>query len=127
MRLWLCFLTLFITNFADAAKKSTIYQVTYELSAKDAAVKTASLILAASHGSEITTKNGAERESLRATVYPAKQNMVRLDYRFKSVKNGKSFTLAKTALALAPGTSEINTFKDFSGNEFQLKITVVKK
>ena len=122
----ICLWSVIISASVFAASKP-VYQVVYHLSEKGKVIKSASVIIEEGKAGEVKSQADAELESLAVTVKPASENTLLVDYRYKSAKNGKSIELAKTAVALASGASETTDFKDSSGNDFQLKVTVTKK
>lgn len=120
-------LMLLTFSYTTFAANKPIYQVVYHLSEKGKIIKSSSVIIEEGQAGEVKSDSGAESESLAVTVKPSSTKFLSVDYRYKNVKAGKSIELAKTAVALTPGSSETNDFKDSSGNDFQLKITVTKK
>jgi hypothetical protein len=118
---------LLMTSLGVFAANKPAYQVDYHLSEKGKVIGSSRLIIEEGVGGQIRTGSDADFNSMAVTVKPSTANLLSVDYRFKSMKNGKSIELAKTAVALAPGASETNDFKDSSGNGFELKITVTKK
>jgi len=124
MKFTICLLSL-ISAPVFAANKP-VYEVVYHLLEKGQE-KSASVIIEEGKAGEINSITDNEKDSLSATVKPSSANLLSLDYRFKINKRGKSIELAKTEVVLAPGSTETSEFKDYSGNDFQLKITVSKK
>lgn len=112
--------------FANALNK-TIYQATYHLLEKGNVVRSASVIVQEGREGIIDSGTATDKDSFAVTVKPFSPKLVSVDYRFRTIKNGKVLEIAKTAADIIPGSDETNDFRDSAGHDFELKVTITKK